>query len=505
MKNLDRKYLIIILCILILSTGLLLARANREYLGNFGQRQAYNAWVVRNFVKEGINIFDAKIDRVDYYGKQLSSFRDFPLVIPAVAFCCKTFGGSIEFWGRFGSILFYIGTFIVLFFWLKNYFDEKTLTFILFIFAFFPMSVIYFQSFILEPSALFFFCLGMLCLERYFRGGQNAWLLITGSLLAGISFASRIQYGILIIPFAYMFYKEWDIKALKDKRFYLAVGLALLIPFLWQLAAWNMALAKETKSSLAVTLKTYPLFLDRIFLSREFYEKIFFNFARVIFNPVGFLLVLLGLFTWRWEKKNLLFIAYLFSILLMVILFPSKYFKHDFYFFPIVVPGSVLAGYFVAKIAKSMNIKYAATVILLFFFLASMRFSLHPAFKTPGWQDHFIAQAEVVKSAVPEDGKIAVIGAGATFLYYTDRQGITLPIDVATASRKGSNYVYSEGRKPDDPTGILKHYESLGLRFIVEDKKVDKPAMDADLEKYIQQNYKVVKSNDYITIYKRRT
>ena len=234
MKNFDTKYLVIILCILIASTGLLMVKVSREYLGNFGQRQVYNAWVVRNFDKEGIDVFDAKIDVLDdVNGKQMQvELRDFPLVNPVVAFLCKTFGWSIEFGGRFSSVLFYIGTFIVLFFWLRNYFNEKTLTLILFVFAFLPMSIVYFQSFMHESSALFLFCLGMLCLERYFRGRQALWLLILGSLITGLSFASRFQFIFLFIPFAYLFYKYLGWGMLKDKRFYFAVIL-VLIPFVW--------------------------------------------------------------------------------------------------------------------------------------------------------------------------------------------------------------------------------------------------------------------------------
>lgn len=503
MKNFDRRYLVIILCILLLAGGLLLVKVNREYLGNFGQRQVYNAWVVRNFAREGINIFDAKIDALGYDGKQIPIFMGFPMVISIVAFLCKVTGLSIEFWGRTSSVFFFASTFVVLFFWLRYYFSERTIAFILFIFAFLPMSIIYFQSFILEPAALFFFCLGMLALEKYFRENRSVWMFTASSLLVSLSIATRIQYGILIIPFLYVFFRERGVKTFRDGRFYASIPLALSIPVIWQAVAWNAAIIRQGKSSLAITLKTYPVFADSLFMNAEFYRKLFDDFTQVIFNPVGLTLVIIGLFMWKWEKKNLLFVVYLFSVLLSVLIIPRKFYRHDFYFFPIIVPGSVLAGYCVEKLTENMNKRYAASLILAVFLLASMRYSLHPAFKTPEEEAFYITETETVKKNIPQDEKIVIIGAGPTFLYYSDRKGWILPRSRREDVKRTSQYVRSEGKIPEEPVDILKHYESLGTNYVVVYKSFDSSEVKP-VDRHVRRNYKKVKETDKVSVYKKK-
>lgn len=501
-----RKIVIILLVIFAVSIGLRLARVDREFLGNFGQRQVYNAWVVRNFVKEGINIQDSKMDLQDYEGKKIPCFRDFPLVIPSVAFCVRNFGGSIEFWSRFSSVFFYALTFIVLFFWLRMYFKPPTLTFILFVFAFSPMSIVYSQSFILEVSALFFFCLGMLLLEKYFSH-RNMFLLLAGSLLIGTSFASRTQYAILIIPVIYLFLREHRVKCFKNPSFYITLFFIFMVPLTWQVTAWKMAALNSSKSSLDITFRTYlaggKFFIDPIYYNLDLYKKLFDDLTGIIFNPMGFSLAVLGIVIWKWKEKNNLFPIYFLSMILAVVLVPRKFYRHDYYFFPILVPGSVFAGYFLGRLYEKLDLKLVVMVLLLIFMAASFRHSLHPAFKTPDVEKPYIQQTEIVKEIVPENSKIVVVGATPPFLYYCDRMGWDLSLEKSKESRRSTGFVLSGGRLPDDPVERLKYYESLGAEYVI----AYDPALleeNKELISYIQNNYVPVKNTVYMTIFKKK-
>ena len=276
---------------------------------------------------------NAKIDALDFNGEKIASLRDLPLVLPILGYICHKFPISIELAGRGSSVLFYVGTFITLFFWLKRYFTPRTLTFILFAFAFLPMTIIYYQSFILEPSALFFFCVGMLCLEKEF--------LALGMFLIGVSFASRVEFCAFALPLIYFLHIR------KINKFWLLIALA--IPFFWQVLAWGWANLKDTQSSLAVNSTKY--FDHTIMLNPDFYRKIFDDLTTVVFNPIGFTLAILGAIWWR---GNLFFPLCLISILLLVLLVPMKFYRHDYYFFPVILPGSVFIGSAIEKICQSL-------------------------------------------------------------------------------------------------------------------------------------------------------
>lgn len=499
----SKKLLVLLLIVFVCGIALRVARVDREFLGNFGQRQVYNAWVARNFVKEGISLPDSKMDALDPEGKKTPSFRDFPLVIPAVAFLCRSMGGSIEFWGRLLSVLFYAGTFIVLFLWLRSRFRSRTLFFILFFFAFFPISIIYSQSFMLEVSALFFFCLGAFILEEALKK-ENMWLLIWGSLSVGISFATRMYYGILIVPIIYLFFREWGWGTFKKVRSYLSGFFILLVPVLWQGYAWRTALLTGTKSSLDVTLKTYSIATaGNYYFNPDFWRKIFDDFAGIVFNPLGLSLIVIGLIVWRWKKDNLFFVLYLFSMILAVILVPRKFLRHDYYFFPIIVPGSVLAGYCIDRISEKVSARYFAPVFLAIFLFASFRYSLHPAFKTPIEEKPYLSQTEIVKEVIPQSAKVVVVGARPPFLYYCDRMGWDLSLERPEESHKSTGDVLSGGKLPPDPLQRLKYYEELDAEYVI----AYDPSLlgeNKELERYVHKNYVPVKNTVYMTIFKKK-
>jgi len=502
----DNRIKIIILLVLIAGTALRVSHIGREFTGNFGQRQVYNAWVARNFVKDGINIKDSRMDVLDFSGKKTPSFRDFPLVIPVVAFLCRNAGGSIEFWGRLNSVIFFIATFFVLYFWLKYFLDEKTITFSLFAFSFFPMSIVYHQSFILEPSALFFFCAGLLFYEKY-QNSDSDILLFAGSILVGLSFATRLQFVMLLGVVLYSFYRKWGLRALKEIRFYLSSMIIFIPAFLWQLVAWKMAIITETKSSLAVTLKTY-IFTgnigDMIYFDPDFYRKIFDDFSGIIFNPIGLTLVFLGLVLWEWRKDRLLVPIFLVSVLAAVLLVPEKFYKHDYYYFPIIIPGSILAGYSLKRVSDILEKKYIILMFIAAFTAASLRFAWNPAFVAPVHERNYIYDSGFVKKIVPEGTKIVVLGIRPVFLYYCDRMGWSLETyRKRRAGKLSTRYILSEGRIPEDPVEILKHYESKGAEYMISFKS-DPADMEKGLSDYIKNAYVTAGENGDITVLKKK-
>jgi len=501
-----KKFVIYAIVILTASVALRMARIDREFLGNFGQRQVYNAWVARNFVKDGIDIRGSSMDVLDYYGKKTPSFRDFPVVVPLVAFLTRALGGSIELWGRFTSVIFFAATYVVLLFLLRKFFDRRTVILSLFAFSFFPMSIVYSQSFILEVSALFFVCLGLLFFEKHFRD-PGILALASGAVLIGLAFATRAQYLVLLLPVSYLFYRERGLGMFRSAYLYIAMALMVAVPFVWQAAAWKLAIMNQTQSSLAVTLKTYVFnsggLKDSIFMDPEFYRKMFDDFTGIIFNPMGFVFILIGLVTWDWNRKNLFFPLFLLSLLAMIVIVPDKVYKHDYYFFPIIVPGSVLAGYCIREITGRHARRYVSFVLLALFLAFSLRYSAHPAFKTPLEQSKYMAGADTVKKYVPKDARVVIAGGDPTFLYYCDRAGWTLePRTEEKKDRLSTEDVLSGGRSSDDMTEKIEHYESFGTLYLVIIK--EKQDNYGVLRGHISEYYSPVADTDNVEIYKRR-
>lgn len=501
MKNNIARYGLVVLLVLFAGLALRMARIDREFLGHFGQRQVYEAWLSRNYAHDGINILNSKMDALDYHGKKMNVYRDIPLVNALVAYCNMKLGGGIEFWGRFLSVVFYAGIFIILYFWLRFYFSLSTIITILFVFAFLPLSIIYSQSFIIEPSALFFFIMGTFILERALRSNIN-WQLLIAALFIGLAFASRSHYLALIATTIYLFYRYRTPGLLKDKWFYATFFIIIAVPVLWQVSMVKLAAAGATKSSFDVTLRLYCASL-RDYLNPEIYKKIFDDLTGIVLNPVGFTMLLLGILLWDWRKKNLFFPIFLFSLLLLIGLVPKKFYRHDYYYFPVIVPAAVFIGYAIDKLSDkfSSHHRYIKAILLLVFFAASLRYSINPAFKTPDQQKPYLSQADIVKNITRPEDKIVIIGSDSAFLYYCERQGWVIE-RMPEELEKSASYIYSEGQIPKDLIELLKHYEDMGTKFIIVYKQQDVIA-NKILTEHLAKEYRLLKETEFMKIFRR--
>jgi len=130
----------------------------RPFMGHYASYQGtVMASMARNMVRENFsNIFLPKTD-VILQGQKSLHLNQYPFPSLLVAGAVKFVGGSYEFWGRFQAILFNLFSILLPFFIAQRLFGRAAALTSAIIFALSPLTVVYGQSFMSEPSSLFFF------------------------------------------------------------------------------------------------------------------------------------------------------------------------------------------------------------------------------------------------------------------------------------------------------------------------------------------------------------
>lgn len=426
-------------------------------------RQADTAAVTRNFIKMGFNPlipFSDDMSRVsDFPTQNLNRFRfvEFPIYNIAVYPFYLLFGIN-ETYHRLVSVLFSLGSIILVFLISKRYLGTFTSLLSAFVYALLPFNIFFSRTTLPEPTFVFF-CLGMIYfVDKWIWEGKRVWGM-WGFIFTTIAFLIKPWTFFLLIPLVYSIIK-------KGKRIPLKYGLFLLLaltPFI----VWRLWILQQPEGIPASGwlfneggIRFRPAFWWWIISERM---------GREILGVTGLFLFFLGLII-RPKDNNYFLHFWALSIFLYFIVFAAGNIRHDYYQIIFVPIASIFAAIGFTDLMKGKEgfVPRVWTIILALLFLPlSFYFSF---MQVKGlYQINNPAIIEAGKAAdqiLPQNAVVVAPYNGDTaFLYQINRPGFPL---IAFSLKEliadyGVRY-YVSTTKDNKTKWVMRHFQ------IMEDK-----------------------------------
>jgi len=408
----------------------------RPLLGNFAVHQTAHAMMSRFFIENHyasilypqVNVLSA--------GKPALHLLAYPIssLLASILFTC--FGGSLDFWGRFQSVLFFGGASFYLYRLVRAMFDERVAFVSLVAFSLSPLTIIYGQSFQNEIGTVFFSLLFAFELMKFIQTKEFVHGVLSGLGLSGV-LLMRPNGLYLLIPAYYLAVRMGE-NGSQRKTNFLKVSLVVLIgavlPALWYFHIWNVTTTSSNiYNTVFAQLATRSTFLSPLVFSLEYYRGLFDNLAGVTFTPLGltFFIIgfLLGLFHFR---RSGFFIVWSLAFLGSSLLIPRKLVDHNFYLLHFLVPATpLIAEAWTTTLKNFQGVRsrriFTAAFLLIAVF-SSLRYAAHPAFKTPKSEQSIPYLADKLKALTTKGEARVLVQGSHALLYYADRYGIDFKI-----------------------------------------------------------------------------
>lgn len=398
------------------------------FLGHFGGYQSSMAMMAENMRAEHFRqLLYPKVFWISGGGPALEMIY-YPWAALAAALGQAVFSGSMEFWGRFQAIFFSSASAIPLFLIAKRLGEKTEVAFAsVLLFLFSPMMLVYGRTFINEAFSLFF----LLASAAALMSGAQSWrrILFSAGLYA-IALVGRFHLIVFLPLFLGMITLQIGlVRSWTRCIFFAAVALSLTV--LWLFHCYGVSqISPRVHSNVFVQMATGKGFPNPLLLSPDFYLKIFDVIVNRALTPLGFILLLPGLFAF-WKKGDWILLGWTGLTLSLILLLPQKVYDHGFYLLPLVPAGALLAAKALMGLASIMNQsgnirfpKMLALVLILVWAGMVMRFYVPAAFFIPQNARNVPQVGEWVQQHTqPGDKVIAAFGSSPALLYYCRRNG----------------------------------------------------------------------------------
>ena len=456
--------------LLALTLGVRLIAINKPLLGNFATKNVVYAMIARNWVQGRATLWYPTLDCLCGTHRGLHML-EFPVSAYLSGWLWKTFGGSLEVWGRVTSLGFSVAAVWLLYLFVARRHGRAAAFGAAVVLALSPVAIIYGQNFMLEASLFFFAVATFYCLERWLTVGGSAAVSIFWVVAAAISFAllllTKIFMLVLLLPLLFMLFWEHrgndgDCDAQESRtartrtklaRFacLLALGLATLPAVAWyihaaQTAAPGSELAERVyysvRHSAAEHFPPHPLLGKGVF-----YRRLLDDLSGSVLTPLGFVLLGVGFLDRRWR----LYAAWLAASIILIAALPRKFHEMNYYFMAVLPPLCIVAGLGWGLVVRRLRPgRVALTVWLLVALVVSLRYAGGPLLVTPVEDRGVLAAARAVKRLTEEDEPIvAMHGTAIVMPYYCNRPAWCITADEA------------------DIEARLVEYHRLGARYLV--------------------------------------
>src|SRR3989304_9420354 len=153
-------------------------------------RQADTASVSRLFVENGINLltpryYDLSSTQSRQYNPEGYRFVEFPIYNAVHAFAASNFRLlSFELWGRLTSIIFTLGSAVILFYLGRKFISKWGGVLASFFFLFLPFNIYFTRVILPEPAAIFFALLGIWLFTLFIDKDKAPFLYLSGVSIA---------------------------------------------------------------------------------------------------------------------------------------------------------------------------------------------------------------------------------------------------------------------------------------------------------------------------------
>jgi len=440
------KKKILLAGIIVLAFLIRLYRINFPLADWHSWRQADTAAVSRNFVKYGFDLLHPRFDDLSNVAsgrENLQGYRfvEFPIYNAIHGLLYKLFPfWSLEVWGRLVSILFSLVSLVFLFLIVEHFLNSKIALLSAFFFAVLPFNIYYSRVILPEPMMVMT-SLGMIyftikALENY---GLRITNLLLSVIFAGISFLLKPYSLVFLLPIFYLCWRKWHFNYLKWISVFILFFISLL-PFLW----WRWWMSHYPEG-----IPAYNWLFNEggiRFKGTWFYWLFADRLGRLILGYWGLALFIFGLIVKPSKKEGLFFYSWLMAMLLYFVVIAGGNVRHDYYqvlAIPIICVFLAKGTYFLffavpKEIYSQILARIFGAVCILFMF----------AFSWYHVRDFFnINNPAIVEAGraadrfLPTEAKvIAPYGGDTSFLYYTNRQGWPVGIEIEKFIKLGAQY-----------------------------------------------------------------
>ncbi|GEM_PF-943494 len=464
-------WLLVGLAILLRVPGL-----DRPLLGNFATKNVAYAMIAQNWATGQAPPWHPTLHVLREGGPGLH-LLEVPVSAYAAGALWRTFGGSLDVWGRSVSVVCIAAAVALLYGFVRRRHGTAAATAAAAMVAISPVSIIVGQSFMLEASVVLFSIAALDAADRYARGRSWLWLAASAASL-GLLVLTKIYMAVLLLPLAWIVWRRpVDAPLVQEPT----TGGILVSGPRWArcaaaLVLWGLALVPAGLwylHVLEITSADSPL-ADRVFyslrdsqtvhrwpapelLSADFYRQVADDLATIALTPIGFTLLLLGLC--RREASQHL--PWLLSVVILFVVLPRKFAAMNYYYLPILPPLAVLVGLGWKTVAEGLNRsqpgdqawarggRVVPGVLLAAALLFALRYAAKPAFVTPEEDRSVLPAASACNDVVPPGEPVATLhGTTIDLLYYCNRHGWVLPPAAAklpaaaeAAARRGARYL----------------------------------------------------------------
>ncbi|WP_085727549.1 ArnT family glycosyltransferase [Cylindrospermopsis raciborskii] len=440
-----------LLFLLPLALAVRLYNINSPIIGIHSWRQADTAAIARNFYESRFNIFYPQID----WGGNTPGYceTEFPIYSFIVAIFYKIFGVH-EIFGRLTSVIFSLLTIYFLYKLIAKFLDPKIAIWSCLFFAILPLTVYYSRTF--QPEAILLTCsvAGIYYFSNWLESEKIHFLCISGifvSLACLIKVLPIIYVGLPLLYLAYCKFKHKIFTNIYLWIYTLFIGISfgmwyyhahqLYLEYGNTFGFWGSSANGRYQYNIIFTLKFW---LDIIF------RTVVRHFAVFMF-PI----FIAGLFIPRTNKQEYLFDIWLISVIITWVLVPTVSLVHEYYQLPLMLPGVVFIGKFLAKYldhnSLKINIKkISITCICLSIITGSLIYTIDYMFKEKIHKSATFQLAQIVQKKT--DAKSLMIfttGGDPTLMYLSHRKGWLIdPSDLTrqyleTKIKLGANYLIS--------------------------------------------------------------
>ncbi len=455
-------------------------------------RQADTASVTRNFIKLGFNPMTPKYDDIsgvaDHPLPNPNQFRfvEFP-IYNIFTYPLYLFFGVNIIYDRLVSIIFSLGSTILIYLIAKRYLGTFTGVIAAGTFALLPFNVFFSRTTLPEPTFVFF-ALGMIYFVDRWIWERKKWLFALGIIFSAIAFLMKPWAIFFALPLVYSaLKKEGDWRKLYK---YVLLFIGVLIPFiLWRF--WIMQHPEGIPASgwlfNGTNIRFRPAF---------FWWLISERMGREILGATGIVLFFIGsllsprLKTRQGELAPYFLHFWLLSAFLFMVVIATGNVQHNYYQIMFVPVAAIFLakGFTDLLIGRKEFVPRMWTVLLALLFLPLSFYFTWTQVK--GFYQinngAIVAAGEKADKILPINARvIAPYNGDTAFLYQTNRPGFAfVPYSIVDMVNTFGVTSYVSVNYDDKTNWVLRHFKILDRnpQFIIADlTKIEKP-LDKDPE-----------------------
>jgi len=459
--------------LVLLTVAVRLPAINRPLVGNFATKNVVYAMIARNWAEGRTGLAYPMLDCL-VGGQRSLHMLEWPISAYLSGGLWRAFGGSLDVWGRATSVAFSGAAVALLFLFVRRRHSPAAAVGVGLALALAPVSILCGQSFMLEPSLVFFTVATFYALDRWLVGGRRPWLATAAAALA-LVLLTKIYMLVLLLPLATMvLFPPRDRAASRSSGLRVGLTLAALAVAMVPAAFWyhhalvtvpGGPLADRVFYSVRQSVSAHSI-THAMLASADFWKQMLDDAATVVLTPIGFSLALAGVLNRRWRQHA----AWLAASVFLMLALPRKFYEMNYYWMAVLPPLCIMVGLGWQVVWERVKPgRTAAAGLLVVALVFSLRYAAKPAFITPDEDRAVVAAGEAVqKLTAPGEPVVTMHGSTIDLVYYCNRPGWAVAPDAPELARllddcrrRGARYLVVAGPAAAAPPAALESLDAI--------------------------------------------